>query len=226
MNRTIFSFKTPIILLVGLVSGIAFLSAFKPAPKVKGASLLMADLAPALLVKMLPTDTTSVPLAISDIDIDIKVTGNIAVTTMTLNFYNDVNRNLEGEFVFPLAEGQTIHYFAMGVGDKMRQGVVVEKEQGRQVFESVERTQIDPGLLEWTRGNNFRARVFPIPAKGYKKFVVGFQQELTSGDSSFYYSLPLAFRNKVSRLSIKAAVNGSEQQPVVIADNAYMLDFR
>ncbi|MCW3126327.1 MAG: hypothetical protein JWO03_1985 [Bacteroidetes bacterium] len=190
-----------------------------------GLSLLTADMTPALLVKLLPGDTASVPLGINDADIDIKVTGNIAVTTMTLNFYNDQNRNLEGQFIFPLAEGQTIHYFAMDVNGVMHEGAIVEKQKGREVFESVERRRVDPGLLEWSKGNNFSARVFPIPSKGYKKIVVAFQQELQATDKAFVYNLPLGFKTRVKHFGIKAAVSGDAAQPVPMDDNAYMLSF-
>lgn len=188
-------------------------------------SLLMADMAPALLVKLLPGDTTSVPLGINDVDIDIQVTGNIAVTTMTLNFYNDQNRNLEGQFIFPLAEGQTIHSFAMDVNGVMHEGAVVEKQKGREVFEKIERRRVDPGLLEWSKGNNFSARVFPIPSKGYKKIVVAFQQELEASEDAFLYYLPLGFKARVKHFGIKAAVNGDANQPIPLHENTYILTF-
>ena len=41
---------------------------------------------------------------------------------------------------------------------KMRDGVVVEKEKARQTFEAVERQNIDPGILEKTKGNNYKTR--------------------------------------------------------------------
>ena len=210
------------ILLIVLVN--LFLKATPPHHTRTG-SLLMADMAPALLVKLLPGDTTSVPLGINDVDIDIKVTGNIAVTTMTLNFYNDQNRNLEGQFIFPLAEGQTIHYFAMDVNGVMHEGAVVEKQKGREVFEKIERRRVDPGLLEWSQGNNFSARVFPIPSKGYKKIVVAFQQELQATGNAFIYNLPLGFKARVKHFGIKAMVSGDAAQPLPMDDNAYLLAF-
>jgi tetratricopeptide (TPR) repeat protein len=210
------------ILLIALVS--IFLKASPPHPR-GTSSLLMADMAPALLVKLLPGDTASVPLGIADADIDIKVTGNIAVTTMSLNFYNDQDRNLEGQFIFPLAEGQAIHYFAMDVNGVMHEGAVVEKQKGREVFEKIERRRVDPGLLEWSKGNNFSARVFPIPSKGYKKIIVAFQQELQASGNAFIYNLPLGFKARVKHFGIKAMVSGDAAQPLPMDDNAYMLAF-
>ena len=99
-----------------------------------------------------------------ELTIDVKVVANLAVTTISMNFHNDLDRVLEGRLNFPLGEGQTVSRFAMTVNGKLREGVVVEKAKGRQVFETIVRQGIDPGLLEWTKGNVFKARVYPIPA--------------------------------------------------------------
>ncbi|MBT4225217.1 MAG: hypothetical protein HOD72_12200 [Opitutae bacterium] len=92
--------------------------------------------------------------------------GQLAVTTISMNFHNDLNRVLEGRLNFPLGEGQTFSRFAMTVNGKLREGVVVEKAKCRQVFENIVRQGGDPGLLEWTKGNVFKACVYPIPEGG------------------------------------------------------------
>ena len=154
-----------------------------------------------------------VPLRMDELTIDIKVVANLAVTTMTMNFHNDLDRVLEGRLNFPLGEGQTVSRFAMTVNGKLREGVVVEKAKGRQVFESIVRQGIDPGLLEWTKGNVFKARVYPIPAKGDKKIVIAYEQELKDAGKGFLYSLPLHFKAKVDRFHLRAEVFKQEVAP-------------
>ena len=154
-----------------------------------------------------------VPLRMDELMIDVKVVANLAVTTMTMNFHNDLDRVLEGRLNFPLGEGQTVSRFAMTVNGKLREGVVVEKAKGRQVFESIVRQGIDPGLLEWTKGNVFKARVYPIPAKGDKKIVIAYEQELKDAGKGFLYSLPLHFKAKVDRFHLRAEVFKQEVAP-------------
>ncbi len=167
---------------------------------------------PAVVVK--DEDTGQyLPLRIDELKIDIKAVANIATTTMSMSFYNDLDRVLEGQLSFPLGEGQTVSRFAMDVSGKLREGVVVEKAKGRQVFESIVREQIDPGLLEWTKGNNFRSRVYPIPAKGHKKIVVAYEQELIDGGDAFLYALPLKFKDKVKLFSVRVEVFKQEIEP-------------
>jgi hypothetical protein len=154
-----------------------------------------------------------VPLRMDELTIDVKVVANLAVTTMSMNFHNDLDRVLEGRLNFPLGEGQTVSRFAMTVNGKLREGVVVEKAKGRQVFESIVRQGIDPGLLEWTKANVFKARVYPIPAKGDKKIVIAYEQELKDAGKGFLYSLPLHFKAKVDRFHLRAEVFKQEVAP-------------
>jgi tetratricopeptide (TPR) repeat protein len=154
-----------------------------------------------------------VPLRMDELTIDVKVVANLAVTTLTMNFHNDLDRVLEGRLNVPLGEGQTVSRFAMTVNGKLREGVVVEKAKGRQVFESIVRQGIDPGLLEWTKGNVFKARVYPIPARGDKQIVIAYEQELKDAGKGFLYSLPLHFQAKVDRFHLRAEVFRQEVAP-------------
>src|SRR5262249_25364642 len=85
------------------------------------------------------------PIELQDVAIDVRVEGFVASTTIDLTFYNPNPRVLEGELVFPLAAGQSITGYALEVGGKLRQGVVVEKETARVAFQATTRRGIDPG---------------------------------------------------------------------------------
>lgn len=173
---------------------------------------------PAILVR--PEDGKDyIPLKMSDLDISVEVTGNLAVTTMEITFYNDLNRVLEGQFYFPLSEGQTVSRFALDVNGKIREGVIVEKEKGRKVYESTIRKKIDPGLLEWTKGNSFKARIYPVPAKGHKRLIIAYEQELKQEADGFLYLLPLAFEQAVDTFSLKVEVFKQIVQPEFTSSN-------
>jgi len=149
---------------------------------------------------------TENPMRLDILKIDIKVIGQIAVTTLDMTYYNSNSRVMEGEFNFPLGEGQTISRFALDINGTLREGVVVEKEQGRKTFEAVVRKGIDPGLLEMTKGNNFRMRVYPLPAKGTRRIVLAFEQELTDKGKNDLYLLPLKIDEVVDKFSVHVEV--------------------
>jgi uncharacterized protein YfaP (DUF2135 family) len=154
-------------------------------------------------------------LGLHDLKINVEITGSIATTTLEMNFYNDANRVMEGELVFPLGEGQSVSRFAMDVNGRLREGVVVEKDKGQKVFESIVRRGVDPGLLEITKGNNFRSRVYPIPPKGYKRIVVAYEQELKSSEDGYVYMLPLNFNDRIKNFEMRVEVFNQKVKPVL-----------
>ena len=138
---------------------------------------------PAILVK---ENDSSAPIKMSALKIHSEITGNLSYVTYDMTFYNDQDRILEGQLYFPLSESQSVSHFELEVNGKMREAVIVEKTKGRVAFESTVRAKIDPGLIEWTKGNSFKTRIYPIPAKGYKRVIIGFHQELQLTDQWCY----------------------------------------
>ncbi len=159
------------------------------------------------------------PLGLSSLDIDVVVTGNIATTTYDMLFYNPTNAILEGELDFPLGDGFSVSRFALDINGKLREAVVVDKELGRIAFEAVVRRRVDPALLEKGTGNNYKARIYPIPAKGYKRIVLAYEQELKLSDGKHYYDLPLAFKNQLENFDVSITVLEQETRPIVVKGN-------
>ena len=151
-------------------------------------------------------DSSQTTLKLSNLSIQVQINGNIVTTTMDMSFYNNMDRILEGSLDFPLENEQVVSSFAMEVNGNLRQGVVVEKAKGRRTFEQIVRRKVDPGLLEMTKGNNFRARVYPIPAKGYKRIVIGYEEELDMDEKAWWYRLPLGFQEKVDSFALEIQV--------------------
>lgn len=123
----------------------------RPAPPMRSTPLLIAPAAEQ-------------PVQLRQARIEGEVQAGIAQTRITLEFHNPNQRVLEGELQFPLGEGQQITGFALDINGELREAVPVPKDRGRQVFEEIARRGVDPGLLEQTAGNQFRLRVYPLPA--------------------------------------------------------------
>lgn len=152
---------------------------------------------------------------LQSLDIQVEVTGNIASTRYTMVFKNKTNRILEGELTFPLPDGRTVTYYALDINGKMRDAVPVEKARATEVFEEIERRQVDPGLLERVEGNNFRTRIYPIPANGIRTISIGYEEELTLERGLLYYRLPMAYSDSLKKFAVKATVWKSSLKPLV-----------
>ena len=175
------------------------------------ASAPAQTLPPALMVEQ---NNHSSPLAISKVDVDVRILGFIAETCMTLTFRNDLSRPLAGDLYFPLPVGATISGYALDVKGDMVDGVVVDKDKGRQVFEKEVRKGVDPGLVEWTRGNHFKTRVFPIPAHGTRTVRVSYLSEIGTDAQGSHYQLPLAFKEPLRDFHLRLEVVKAEAKPV------------
>ena len=164
------------------------------------------------------------PMVLQDLSVDILVVGQTAVTTMEMTFYNPNTRIMEGEFQFPLANGQQVSRFALDINGKLREGVVVDKALGRKAFEDIVRRGVDPGLLEKTEGNNFKARVYPMPAKGTRRVLIAFEQELHERGGQDYYFLPITANVTLKNFKVRTEVVSR----FVKADiqNSLQLDFK
>lgn len=157
----------------------------------------------------------SYSLKMNELHVSVEVMGNIARTTLDMTFANDLDRVLEGELYFPLGEGQTVSRYAMEMNGNLREAVPVEQEKARVAFENTVRQRIDPALLEWTAGNSFKSRVYPIPAKGTKRVVVGYEQELNHTPEGDICLLPLAFPDTLAVFEVKVQVLNATAEPKV-----------
>ena len=113
-------------------------------------------------------DGRNVPLTVGYHKVTVDIRDQIARTVIEESFVNHTNSQLEGVFYFPLPQDASISGFAMWIGDKLVEADVVEKQRAREIYETILRERRDPGLLEWSGGNIFKARVFPIFAHSEK----------------------------------------------------------
>ncbi len=164
-------------------------------------------------------------LKITNVTVNVSVAGGFAVTTMDLSFDNKENRVLEGELSFPLPEGSYVSRFAMDINGRLREGVIVEKDKGRETFESIVRRGVDPGLLELTAGNVFRARVYPILPGREKRIVLSYRESLNSDSLGLVYGLPLDFPDELSQFELKAIVHNELVKPQLKAEGFEGADF-
>src|SRR5512135_2608720 len=162
---------------------------------------------PALLVQP-PGQQSSQPVELQKLEIDTRIHGFLAETALTMTFRNPHSRPLEGQRVFPLPDGATVSGYALDVNGALVDGVAIEKERAQVVFEKEVRRGVDPGLVEWTQGNNFRTRVYPIPARGRRTVSVRFVQELAATAQGPVYRLPLTFKESLGEFRLVLDVGG------------------
>ncbi|MFT5906729.1 MAG: tetratricopeptide (TPR) repeat protein [Cryomorphaceae bacterium] len=156
-------------------------------------------------------------ISIETVNTQVTMVGNLAETTVDLVIRNSTSRVMEAALELPLPEGATISRYALDVNGMMREGVVVDKEQGRKAFDNTIRQRIDPGLLEKTKGNSFRTRIYPVPAGGTKHVLLSYTEPMQlNANGNYRYTLPLALKQRVKKFSLRMIANHGKSQ--ILAD--------
>lgn len=169
------------------------------------------------------------PVSISRAEIKSRVMDFLAETEVTLVFHNPNTRVMEGELVYPLPAGAIVQGYALDINGRMVDGVPVPRQKARVAFEEEVRKQVDPGLVEWSGGNMFKTRVYPIPAGGTRTVRLRYSTVLpvdAAGAPSL--QLPMNFKEKLDSLKLRVEVFAG-RKPVVVSsplDNVEFKDWR
>jgi tetratricopeptide (TPR) repeat protein len=172
-----------------------------------GAPAIRFSVKPEPLLGLTASDGTGLRLA--GMTAQAVVDGSVAFTELRLTFDNPESRTLEGRFRIALPPGASLQRFAMKIGATWQESEVVELTAAREAYEDFLHRKQDPALLENAAGNEFSARVFPIPANGRKELVLSYVQELRQAS----YVLPLRGLPEVGRLEAQVTVVGAPKQP-------------
>jgi Ca-activated chloride channel family protein len=146
------------------------------------------------------------PMIVERINTHVVIRGHLAETTTTMLFRNPHDRVLEGELNFPLPEGATLSGFGLDVDGQVVDGVIVGKDEARVAFETEVRKGVDPGIAEWVRGNNFKTRVYPIPAGGTREVRVRYVHALIGSAEAAVYVLPLRYEHPIAQFDLRVEV--------------------
>ncbi len=131
------------------------------------------------------------PLTVGYHKVKVEIRDQIARTTIEESFVNHTKTTLEGVFHFPLPQDASISGFGMWINGELVEADVVEKQRAREIYETILREKRDPGLLEWSGGNIFKARVFPIFAESEKRIRIEYTQVLPLRANRYRYSYGL-----------------------------------
>jgi hypothetical protein len=106
--------------------------------------------------------------------------------------------------------GAVVTGYALDVGGRMVDGVLVDQRQARVAYEARVRQQIDPGLAEVERSNLFRTRVFPIFPESGRTVRLRFVSPLDRRDG---YVFPFRGTDEIGTFSVAIEATGVTRTP-------------
>ncbi len=132
-----------------------------------------------------------IPPSIKFHKVTVEINEQVCKTSVDQVFINEENQDLEGTYIFPVPEGATVSDFAMYIDGKRQPAELMDKDKARNIYEDIVRRKQDPALLEYIGSNLFKARVYPVPARGEKRIQLEYQQVLTRDAGMVKYVYPL-----------------------------------
>jgi hypothetical protein len=145
-------------------------------------------------------------LQLTRVDAKAVFEGPLAFTELHLYFHNPEARRREGTFSITLPTGAAVSRFAMETDGNLVEAEVVDKATARRAYDDFLHRRQDPALLEKGAGNQFTAKVFPIPASADKHIVISFSQQLAGAP----YVLPLRGLPQTERVDVALSVLGTD----------------
>ena len=143
------------------------------------------------------------PLEVSSHHVEVKIEGQVAVTSIDQEFYNPNDQRLEGAYMFPVPKDAHIDKFSMEIGGKMVDAELLSADKARQIYEDIVRKMRDPALLEYAGRDLFKVRIFPIEPRSRKPIKISYTELLRSDTGTVTYSYPLS-TEKFSAQPIKS----------------------
>jgi len=154
------------------------------------------------------------PLEVSSHHVDVKIDGQVAVTSIDQEFYNPNNARLEGIYMFPAPKGAHIDKFSMEIGGKMVEAELLPADKARKIYEDIVRSMRDPALLEYAGRDMFKVRIFPIEPHSRKPIKISYTELLRSDTGALTYLYPLSTEKFSSRpikdLRVKVEVKSAQ----------------
>lgn len=130
-------------------------------------------------------------LTLTDMKVDIKISGGLATTTIRQTLRNDNQWVAEGQYMLPLPTGANVSGFAIIDGDQRLEPKTLDATEARKVYEDIVRKMRDPGLLEYVNNTTFSVAVFPFQPGQSRTIETSFSQTLQGTSELQSYLLPL-----------------------------------
>ena len=123
--------------------------------------------------------------------VTVEIEDQVAQVEVDQAFVNDSEVPLEATYVFPLPEDAAISDFSLYVDGERLEGRILDKEEAREIYESIVQRNRDPALLEYVGRNAFQAQVFPIPPHGERRVQISYTQLLSQEAGLVHFLYPL-----------------------------------
>lgn len=166
------------------------------------------------------------PVQLKTCNISIEADAFVATTFIEMEFYNPLDKEVEGRRILNFDKDQVVCGFQLDLNGKYREGSIEERWKANNAYNTVVGKRIDPAILQMYRRGEYSLNIYPVPARSSRKVTITLRQLLKEKDGKLTYVLPLALKDTVQQFSIRIRVKGMQERsyagPGLIENNKFI----
>ncbi|MGA2258606.1 MAG: VIT domain-containing protein [Thermoguttaceae bacterium] len=151
---------------------------------------------------------------IDALEVDARVTDQVAKVQVSQSFVNTGSRQMEVAFIFPLPYDGAIDRMTLLVDGKEMPARLLSADDARRTYEEIVRKNRDPALLEWIGTGMFKTSVFPVPPGAKRTVSLRYVQlcRKQEGMTDFLFPLSTAkyTSQPVEKINFRVSVESQE----------------
>jgi Ca-activated chloride channel family protein len=124
-------------------------------------------------------------------DVKAEVSGHLARVTVTQEFHNPFQEEIEAVYVFPLSQSAAVDDMTMIVGDRTVKGKIKRREEAKAIYEAAREAGQTASLLDQERPNIFTQSVANIAPGAEVKITISYVEFLKYEDGTYEFVFPM-----------------------------------
>ncbi|MFZ5829012.1 MAG: VIT domain-containing protein [Planctomycetota bacterium] len=161
-----------------------------------------------------PRPEPEVTYQVKSVEVQGRLTGQVAQVEVAQTFENTGSRQLEAVFVFPLPYDGAVDRMTLMVDGKEYPAKLLDAKEARRIYENIVRKNRDPALLEWMGTGMFKTSVFPVPPGAKRTVSLRYSQLLRKQGGLVDFLFPLSTARYTSKpvdeINIRLAIESEE----------------
>lgn len=165
-----------------------------------------------LIIERPPQNFSSDQVYLKEVKGEVLLKNGAGKVTLEQTFVNQSPHRLEGTYILPLPKNAQLSDFYLYIDGEKTRGQLLDGDLARQTYEQIVRSMRDPALLEYSRQNLFKARIFPVDPQKERKIELSYVQAPDFDNGVYRFTLPLrqSGQGRLETFNLKIDLQGDQ----------------
>ena len=167
---------------------------------------------------MAVTDMKEVTLLLKYTQVNADIIGMLSCVSLTQKFCNDLSKNIEAVYMFPLPAESAVNEFEIVVGERIIKSVIKEKREARKIYTQAKKMGKKAGLLDQERPNIFTVAVANIEPGQTITVNIKYYETIKYEDKSYEFLFPMAITPRYGgrdKKGVPESLEGKTSPPIL-----------